>query len=149
MALGARGLGKPLSQVAVTLDLEADASNNWQSVQWTKATSDQIARQAYQWARQLETELSCQPVVAKVTEVVDNRIRINAGASAGLRVGDEWLLADGKQVLERTLEASLAPHTVLAKVMVVAEHHAQLTTVAGANKAVGHNWIGWTTEGSR
>jgi predicted metalloprotease with PDZ domain len=88
-------------------------------------------------------------VVAKVTEVVDNRIRINAGASAGLRVGDEWLLADGKQVLERTLEASLAPHTVLAKVMVVAEHHAQLTTVAGANKAVGHNWIGWTTEGSR
>ena len=149
MALGARGLGKALSQVAVTLDLEADASNNWQSVQWTKATSDQISTQAHQWARQLETELSCQPVVAKVTEVVDNRIRINAGASAGLRVGDEWLLADGKQVLERTLEASLAPHTVLAKVMVVAEHHAQLTTVAGANKAVGHNWIGWTTEGSR
>ena len=149
MALGARGLGKALSQVAITLDLEADASNNWQSVQWTKATSDQISTQAHQWARQLETELSCQPVVAKVTEVVDNRIRINAGASAGLRVGDEWLLADGKQVLERTLEASLAPHTVLAKVMVVAEHHAQLTTVAGANKAVGHNWIGWTTEGSR
>ena len=149
MALGARGLGKALHQVAITLDLEADTSNNWQSPQWTKAASDQIARQAHQWARQLETELSCQPVVAKVTQVVDNNIRINAGTSAGLRVGDEWLLADGKQVLERTLEASLAPHTVLAKVMVVAENHAQLATVAGANQAVRHNWIGWTTEGSR
>ena len=149
MTLGARGLGKALRQVSITLDLEAAATNNWQPSQWTKASSEQISRQSQQWARQLETELSCQPVVAKVTQVVDNQIRINAGASAGLRVGDEWLLADGKQVLERTLEASLSPHTVLAKVMVVAENHAQLTTVAGANKAVRHNWIGWTSEGSR
>jgi predicted metalloprotease with PDZ domain len=88
-------------------------------------------------------------MVAKVTQVIDNQIRINAGASAGLRVGDEWLLADGQHVLDRTLEASLTPHTVLAKVTVVAENHAQLATVAGAIQAVRHNWIGWTTEGSR
>lgn len=149
MTLGARGLGKALRQGTITLDLEAAATNNWLPAQWTKASSEQISRQAQQWAIQLETELSCQPMVAKVTQVVDNNIRINAGASAGLRVGDEWLLADGKQVLERTLEASLTPHTVLAKVMVVAENHAQLATVAGANQAVRHNWIGWTTEGSR
>jgi hypothetical protein len=149
LTLGARGLGKALRQVAITLDLETDAANNWQPAQWTQASSDRLARQAQEWARQMETELSCQPVVAKVTQANGNQIRINAGASAGLRVGDEWLLADGQQVLERTLEASLAPHTVLAKVMVVAEHHAQLVTVAGANQAVRNNWIGWTTEGSR
>ena len=149
MTLGARGLGKALRQGTITLDLEAAATNNWLPAQWTKTSSEKIARQAQQWANQLETELSCQPMVAKVTQVIDNQIRINAGASAGLRVGDEWLLADGQQVLERTLEASLSPHTVLAKVIVVAENHAQLTTVAGANKAVSHNWIGWTTEGSR
>ena len=149
MTLGARGLGKALRQGTITLDLEAAATNNWLPAQWTKASSEQISRQAQQWAIQLETELSCQPMVAKVTQVIDNQIRINAGASAGLRVGDEWLLADGKQVLERTLEASLAPHTVLAKVMLVAEHHAQLVTVAGTNQAVRNTWIGWATEGSR
>ncbi len=147
--LGAHGLGKALRQVSFTLDLETNATSNWQPAQWTQTSSDLISRQAQEWARQMETELSCQPVVAKVTQANGNQIRINAGASAGLRVGDEWLLADGKQVLERTLESSLAPHTVLAKVMVVAEHHAQLVTVAGANQAVRHNWIGWTTEGTR
>jgi hypothetical protein len=149
MTLGARGLGKALRQGTITLDLEAAATNNWLPAQWTKASSEQISRQAQQWAIQLETELSCQPMVAKVTQVIDNQIRINAGASAGLRVGDEWLLADGQHVLDRTLEASLTPHTVLAKVIVVAENHAQLATVAGAIQAVRHNWIGWTTEGSR
>ena len=149
MTLGARGLGKALRQVAITLDLDTTSANNWLPPQWTQASSDRISRQAQEWARQLETELSCQPVVAKVMQAIGNQIRINAGASAGLRVGDEWLLADGQQVLERTLEATLTPHTVLAKVVMVAEHHAQLVTVAGTNQAVRQNWIGWTTEGSR
>jgi hypothetical protein len=149
MTLGARGLGRALRQIATTLNLDTAATNNWHPPQLTQASTDRISRQAQDWANQLETDLSCQPVVAKVTQALGNQIRINAGTSAGLRVGDEWLLADGQQVLERTLEASLTPHTVLAKVMLVAEHHAQLVTVAGTNQAVRNNWIGWATEGSR
>lgn len=147
MTLSANGLGKALLQLSAPLSLEINVSN-WQPASLTEASQAQISRQAQGWARQLEAALSCQPVVAKVTQAMGSQIRINAGAAAGLRIGDEWLLADGQKIPERVLEASLSAHTVLARVTALNEHHAQLTPVAGSKAAVRQHWLAWSAEAS-
>lgn len=147
MTLSANGLGKALLQFSAPLSLEINVSN-WQPASLTEASQAQISRQAQGWARQLEAALSCQPVVAKVTQAMGSQIRINAGAAAGLRIGDEWLLADGQKIPERVLEASLSAHTVLARVTALNEHHAQLTPVAGSKAAVRQHWLAWSAEAS-
>ena len=68
--------------------------------------------------------------------------------AAGLRIGDEWLLADGQKIPERVLEASLSAHTVLARVTALSEHHAQLAPVAGSKAAVRQHWLAWSAEAS-
>lgn len=147
MTLIANGLGKALLQLNAPLSLEINVSN-WQPASLTEASQGQISQQAQGWARQLEAALSCQPVVAKVTQAMGSQIRINAGAAAGLRLGDEWLLADGQKIPERVLEASLSAHTVLARVTALSEHHAQLAPVAGSKTAVRQHWLAWSAEAS-
>ncbi len=147
ITLSANGLGKALLQLSAPIGLDINASN-WQPAGLTEASQAQISRQAQGWARQLEAALSCQPVVAKVTQAMGSQIRINAGAAAGLRLGDEWLLADGQKIPERVLEASLTAHTVLARVTALSEHHAQLAPVAGSKAAVRQHWLAWSAEAS-
>ncbi|NBY28718.1 MAG: hypothetical protein EBQ71_18415 [Betaproteobacteria bacterium] len=147
MTLSANGLGKALLQLSSPLSMDINASN-WQPAGLTEASQAQISQQAQGWARQLEAALSCQPVVAKVTQAMGSQIRINAGAAAGLRIGDEWLLADGQKIPERVLEASLSAHTVLARVTALSEHHAQLAPVAGSKAAVRQHWLAWSAEAS-
>ena len=147
MTLSANGLGKPLLQLSAPLSLDINVSQ-WQPAGLTEASQAQISQQAQGWARQFEAALSCQPVVAKVTQAMGSQIRINAGAAAGLRIGDEWLLADGQKIPERVLEASLSAHTVLARVTALSEHHAQLAPVAGSKAAVRQHWLAWSAEAS-
>ena len=147
MTLSANGLGKPLLQLSAPLSLDINVSQ-WQPAGLTEASQAQISQQARGWARQFEAALSCQPVVAKVTQAMGSAIRINAGTAAGLRVGDEWLLADGQKIPERVLEASLSAHTVLARVTALSEHHAQLAPVAGSKAAVRQHWLAWSAEAS-
>ena len=147
MTLSANGLGKALLQLSAPLSMDINASN-WQPAGLTEASQAQISQQAQGWARQLEAALSCQPVVAKVTQAMGSQIRINAGAAAGLRIGDEWLLADGQKIPERVLEASLSAHTVLARVTALSEHHAQLAPVAGSKAAVRQHWLAWSAQAS-
>jgi hypothetical protein len=147
MTLSANGLGKALLQLSAPLSLDINISN-WQPAGLTEASQAQISQQAQGWARQFEAALSCQPVVAKVTQAMGSQIRINAGAAAGLRIGDEWLLADGQKIPERVLEASLSAHTVLARVTALSEHHAQLAPVAGSKAAVRQHWLAWSAEAS-
>ena len=145
MTLSANGLGKALLQLSAPLSLDINVSQ-WQPAGLTEASLAQISQQARSWARQFEAALSCQPVVAKVTQAMGSNIRINAGAAAGLRIGDEWLLADGQKIPERVLEASLSAHTVLARVTALSEHHAQLAPVAGSKAAVRQHWLAWSAE---
>ena len=147
MTLSANGLGKPLLQLSAPLSLDINVSQ-WQPAGLTEASQAQISQQARGWARQFEAALSCQPVVAKVTQAMGSAIRINAGAAAGLRIGDEWLLADGQKIPERVLEASLSAHTVLARVTALSEHHAQLAPVAGSKAVVRQHWLAWSAEAS-
>jgi hypothetical protein len=147
MTLSANGLGKALLQLSAPLSLDINVSQ-WQPAGLTEASQKQISQQAQGWARQFEAALSCQPVVAKVTQAMGSQIRINAGAAAGLRIGDEWLLADGQKIPERVLEASLSAHTVLARVTALSEHHAQLAPVAGSKAAVRQHWLAWSAEAS-
>ena len=147
MTLSANGLGKPLLQLSAPLSLDINVSQ-WHPAGLTEASQAQISQQARGWARQFEAALSCQPVVAKVTQAMGSAIRINAGTAAGLRIGDEWLLADGQKIPERVLEASLSAHTVLARVTALSEHHAQLAPVAGSKAAVRQHWLAWSAEAS-
>ena len=147
ITLSANGLGKALLQLSAPISLDINVSN-WQPASLTEASQKLISQQAQGWVRQLEAALSCQPVVAKVTQAMGSQIRINAGAAAGLRLGDEWLLADGQKIPERVLEASLSAHTVLARVTALNEHHAQLTPVAGSKAAVRQHWLAWSAEAS-
>jgi hypothetical protein len=72
-------------------------------------------------------------------------VQINAGALAGVRAGDEWLLADPKTFPSQVVGPS-SKALLLAKVVAVTPHHAQLAVMAGPLDAVQTDWRAWPAE---
>lgn len=145
MTLTTRLQNRPVLQLSTPLELEVQL-NNWEPARLNQASRLRVSQQAQNWAQEIHSVLACLPVVAQVTQATPSHFRINAGAQAGVRVGDEWLLADGQKIPRRLLEADIASHTVLAKVQYVDQYHAQLQTQAGASRLVERNWSAWAAQ---
>jgi len=105
-----------------------------------------VFQQTQSWAKEIQETLICLPVVAQVTQAAPSEFRINAGAASGVRVGDEWLLANEYKIPQRLLEANSTLSSVLATVQFVDQHHALLRVQAGAAKNVQRNWVAWAVE---
>ena len=148
MTLTARNQLKPALQSSVSLTLSS-SEDNWASPGLSPAAQEQVTQQVQAWSQALQRHLACQAVVADVTQAASAQVRINAGSAAGVRVGDEWVLANHQGAVQRALEPGAAAQTVLAKVQSVGEYYAQLRPVAGAAQNVQNTWTAWSTEASR
>ena len=144
-SLTARNQYEPLFEAHSQVKWRTDRSN-WEAPRLTEESRDLLARQLQSWSQEIRQRLSCEPVLPEVVFSNRDGVRINAGALAGVRVGDEWLLADGKSYLQKILEPSVVVQSVLAKVQSVSEHHAQLQLIAGPQTLVQRNWRAWPTE---
>lgn len=145
MTLSTRLQSRPVLQLTAPIELQAQL-NNWEVARLNLASRQRVLQQAQSWAQEIQDVLACLPVVAQVTQATKSEFRINAGAAAGVRIGDEWLLADEQKIPQRLLEADIASNTVLAKVQFVDQYHALLQVQAGVTNSVQRNWIAWAVE---
>ena len=148
MTLTTRNQSKPLAQSILPITLGAK-NTNWGAPQLSDAALALLSQQVKAAAQTVQSALACKPVQAEVTQAMGSQVRINMGSAAGVKVGDEWLLADGQKFPQRMLEAGVASQTVLARVQLVGEHFAQLKPVAGPMQSVQRQWAAWTADGPR
>ncbi len=101
-----------------------------------------IARSVAAIVAQLETQLACEPQSFAV-EQAEGRLSLNAGANAGLRVGDKLMLADASVLPRHTLEPSALDAAVLAEVKSVSPYQAEIKQVAGRKQKFKGAWVAW------
>ena len=97
------------------------------------------------WGERLGQWIGCDPFQPQVTQRGANQVQINAGGLAGVRPGDEWLLADPQAFPSQVVGPSSAA-LVLAKVVEVSPHHARLAVLAGPAQALKNDWRAWPAE---
>lgn len=148
IVLTGRGQSKPTFQSSATLSLGA-REDNWGRPSLSSAARAQLAQQIQTWSQEMQRQLGCLAVMADVTQAGGPQIRINAGAAAGVRVGDEWVIARDRNLVQRALEPGIAAQTVLARVQAVGEHYAQLRPLAGDKQNIQTTWTAWSAEANR
>lgn len=105
-------------------------------------TQAAIARSVAVLVAQLEAQLACEPQSFAV-EQTDGRLSLNAGAVAGLRVGDKLMLADASVLPRHTLEPNALDAAVLAEVKSVSPYQADIQQVAGRKQKFNAAWVAW------
>jgi hypothetical protein len=95
---------------------------------------------------QAEEWLACQAVNPVVTAAASRQIEINAGSLAGVKKGDEWLIANPSRFPAELMSKEGAPQTLLAQVQSVTPFNSQLLVLAGPVQAAQANWRAWPTE---
>jgi hypothetical protein len=137
-----QGQGSPVFEASTDISIPAQASNGG-PVQLPASVREQVARQVRQWTQALTEQLACVSVKPEVVHVRGADLRINVGALAGVRAGDEWLLADQRRFPQQILEPGVAAQAVLARVQRVDAHHAQLQVLAGPAEQIRTHWRAW------
>ena len=137
-----QGQGSPVFEASTDISIPAQASNGGPA-QLPAAVREQVARQVRQWTQALGEQLACESVKPEVVHVRGADLRINVGALAGVRAGDEWLLADQRRFPQQILEPGVAAQAVLARVQRVDAHHAQLQVLAGPADQIRTHWRAW------
>ena len=116
-----------------------------QSYGTPKLDTDTIAatdRAVAAMTAQLEKQRSCEPQSFAVEQSGD-RLSLNAGANAGLRVGDKLMLADASVLPRYTLEPGALDSAVLAEVKSVTPYQAEIKQVAGRKQKIKGPWVAW------
>lgn len=129
--------------VSLVLDIERP---KWASPRVASASAQLVQEQLQSWRTQSEQWLQCQHLSPVVTAVSGQQIQINAGSLAGVRQGDEWLIAHPARFPAELVSQEGAPQTLLAKVQAVTPYNSQLVILAGPAQAVQANWRAWPTE---
>ena len=95
---------------------------------------------------QAEEWLACQSVHPVVTAVASKQVEINAGSLAGVKKGDEWLVANPAKFPAELMSKEGAPQTLLAKVQSVTPFKSQLVVLAGPVQSAQADWRAWPTD---
>ena len=140
---GANGQNKQF-QASQSLQL-ALKNADWASTSLDDAGAALLQQVGRLWGERLGQWMGCDPLQPLVTQRRANQVQINAGGLAGVRPGDEWLLADPKAFPSQVVGPSSAT-LLLAKVVEVTPHHAQLAVLAGPADAVQTHWRAWPAE---
>ena len=141
-AVTAQGSSKPFFAASADIPIPAD-SGAYRANLLPLQAREQVARQVRQWTQALDSRLACESVKPEVTQARGADLRINAGTLAGVRAGDEWVLADQRRFPHQILEAGVGAQVVLARVQRVYAHHAQLQVLAGPADQVRTQWRAW------
>ena len=148
MTLTARKQLQPTLQTTANLALRT-SEDNWGASSLNAAAREQVIQQVKLWSQALQQRLACLPVIADVTQAAGVQLRVNAGSAAGVRVGDEWVLAHDQSAVQGALNPTAVAQTVLAKVQSVGTYYAQLKPVAGNAQSVQTSWSAWSAEATR
>jgi len=140
---GANGQNKQF-QASQSLQL-ALKNADWASTSLDDAGAALLQQVGRLWGERLGQWIGCDPLQPQVTQKRASQVQINAGGLAGVRPGDEWLLADPKAFPSQVVGPSSAT-LLLAKVVEVTPHHAQLAVLAGPADAVQTHWRAWPAE---
>lgn len=132
-------------QESMTVQLEVD-SQAWRPTRINMASEQALRQQVDEWGQKIAQWLSCEDVKPTVTAVNQQAISINAGAMAGIKKGDEWLIADPKNFPAQLLGKEGAPQTLLARVQAVSLYDSKLILAAGPSNAVQVNWRAWPAD---
>ncbi len=132
----------PLYQASSVLAWSVQSSN-WQPPRLSAEGRAALAQVLEGWVQALAERLVCEPVRVQVLQAQADRVQVDQGALAGLRVGEEWLLSDRQQVPQRLLEPGAASRLVLARVERVDSHRAELKVLAGGADQVRPRWQAW------
>jgi hypothetical protein len=144
-SLVARGQTRPAFESSVQLEVPRHAQA-WGRPQLEAAVRAQASQLIQPWVQALSSQFSCEAVLPEVTAVRGLELSINAGTLAGVRAGDEWLLADPQRFPQQILASGVAATAVLARVGQVYPHHAQLQIVAGPSDTVRTDWRAWRAD---
>jgi len=142
--LGTEGQTAKL-QDSTQLILDIDRPT-WGAPRLSSDSVQAVQAQLQTWRAQSEQLLLCEHLNPMVMAVAGDQIQINAGSLAGVRKGDEWLVADPARFPSELAGKEGAPQTLLARVQAVTPHHSQLVILAGPVQAVRAEWRAWPTE---
>ncbi len=138
----AQGSGKPVFVASADISMPPQTGAYSANLLPLQAR-EQLASHVRQWTQDMGARLACESVKPEVTQARGADLRINAGLLAGVRAGDEWVLADQKRFPQQILEAGVVAQVVLARVQRVYAHHAQLQVLAGPADQVRTQWLAW------
>ena len=130
---------------SVSLQLEVDRPA-WSAPRLTQASLNLVQQQLQTWRADAEQWLSCHAINPAVTAVNAQQLQINAGALAGVRKGDELLVANPARFPQELMSKEGAPQTLLAHVQSVTPYNSQLVVLAGPVQAVQADWRAWPTD---
>ena len=130
---------------SASLQLEIDRPA-WSAPRLTQASLNLVQAQLQTWRAGAEQWLSCHAINPAVTAVNAQQLQINAGALAGVRKGDELLVANPARFPKELLSKEGAPQTLLAQVQSVSAYNAQLVVLAGPAQAAQADWRAWPTD---
>ncbi|MCX7264500.1 MAG: hypothetical protein NT035_03640 [Burkholderiales bacterium] len=136
---------KAAYQEVATLVLSLDI-DTWKQARLSQVSQLALKAQLQQWRQSLSQWMACEPLTPMVTAVQQEQVQINAGSLAGVRKGDEWVIADPARFPAQILARDGAPQTLLAKVQSVGPHDSQLLVLAGPVQAVQAHWRAWPAE---
>jgi hypothetical protein len=132
-------------QESMTVPLEMD-SHAWRPARVSLVGEQALRQQVDEWGQKLAQWLSCEEVKPTVTAVNQQAVSINVGALAGIKKGDEWLIADPRNFPAQLLGKEGAPQTLLARVQAVSPYDSKLILAAGPSNAVQVNWRAWPAD---
>jgi hypothetical protein len=101
-----------------------------------------IARAVTRMAAQLDKQLACEPQTF-VVDQTEGHLAIQAGSHAGLRVGDQLMIANPSVLPRHTLEPDALDAAVLAEVKSVTLYQAEIKQVAGRKQKFNGAWVAW------
>lgn len=135
----------PTLTVAADVPLLREASQ-WGAPQFSPAGRAQLEALLARWSAAISAQLACEPVRPEILPTAKGMLRLNVGALAGVKPGEEWLLADPAAFPERLLAPGVAQQLVLAKVHQVHARHADLHILAGPTRPIQPGWRAWRAE---
>ena len=148
LTLTARNQSQPAFETRTQLAWRVE-SKNWSAPQISAESQNLLVQQINDWSLQIHKLLACEPVLPEVILTSNESVRINAGTLAGLHIGDELLLANGKNFIKKILEPGVVTENVIAKVQSVSAHYAQLKVSVGTPQSVQLGWRAWSTDINR
>lgn len=135
---------EPASQVVwvgqhnVVVSMQA---TGWTAPQLGEDSRAAIAQLGAQWAQALDQLTACEPLQYDLTELSDHAMRINAGANAGLQVGDRVVVMDAASVPTQVWDQGSLERVAIARVERVDAYGAQLLAVAGRRPQGSGRWV--------
>ena len=137
--------GAAVYQTRADLSMSVQTSR-WAAPRLSKASQAALVQVVEQWSDALSERLACQPVKVQVLQSQADRVQVDQGSMAGMRVGEEWLISDRQRVPQRLLEPGAAQAIVLARVERVDVQRAELKVLAGPTDQVRPQWQAWPVQ---